>query len=103
MENSKKNILAIIEDIKEIVGPGNVVSHIVADNQDVYDIRLKFKSRIQGKDPVEIAFSFDRDTGYYMDIDGTTWEFDKDDNLLKHEAKKYVYGLKRGDGSNTDN
>lgn len=73
----------------------SVIVDTVADNENVYDNRLTFRpSQSMPSTPHQMSLSYDKDTGYYIDIDGVTLEYDKNENLFKSDATKYLTAIR---------
>lgn len=79
MKERKTIIENLSKEIIDSVGNDNVSSRIEVDSADLYDLRLVPTKLTEGYyRPKEICLSWDKYTGFHMDIDRASWEFDTD-------------------------
>lgn len=81
----------------ELAQHPDTIQESVVDNDDIYEKCLILAgSSDVAYTPKSITFSHDSDTGYYMDIDDITWEFDNDVASFENTAKEYVQAIQQG-------
>lgn len=95
MLDYRHTIDEISSQAKELLKESQVAVRVI-DNKDVYDVQLMLKNQSHAYMPHRISFSHGKDTGYYMDIDDVTWEFEKDEDAFKTEAVKYLKAIQKG-------
>lgn len=79
------SIVRAAQDELDIFEPSVVVA---TDAKNVYDVHIRLDSEKKTSPPHLIALSYDRDAGYFIDIDRVTWEFQNDEALFRSEAIK---------------
>ena len=70
---------------KDMLGIFNPSIVIVADADNVYDVRINLDSE-KINPPHLISLSHDKDAGFFIDIDDATWEFQDNETLFRSEA-----------------
>lgn len=91
----KSLIDQVVVEAKRILEENNTAVEVIADNDDIYDVRiaLQFTPPRGSDSPRQIAFSYDKDAGYFIDIDGYTLEFDEREQAFASEARKYLTAI----------
>lgn len=84
----KDTINSLANDAREMLGIFTPTIMTVADAENVYDVRIKLNIEKKRTPPYLIALSYDKDAGYFIDIDNVTWEFQDNKEQFKSEAIK---------------
>jgi hypothetical protein len=99
MSYHKEIINSVTSQSEKVLGANGVATRKVrVDTAQVYDVQIELVTADQDVTyrPEMLAFSYDSDTGYHMDIDDFSWEFDKSEADFKETAERYVTAIKEG-------
>ena len=86
MINRKSTINDLSNEAKDILGIFGPSIVIAADAKNIYDVRINLDTKKKLNPPHLIALSYDKDAGFFIDIDGATWEFQDDETSFRSEA-----------------
>lgn len=85
IEQSRKILGDLVEDVSIVANSGD----------DVYDIRVRLKD-VSKHTPTYVRYSYDKDTGFYIDIDGVTLEFGNDEQDFQLTSVKLLDAIRDG-------
>ena len=91
--NKKGTIDDLVEEAKDVLGIYIPEIAVVADTKYVYDVRISLDIN-KPTPPHLIALSYDKDAGYFVDIDSVTWEFQDNDRLFQSEVIRLLKAIR---------
>ena len=91
--NKKGTIDDLVEEAKDVLGIYIPEIAVVADTKYVYDVRISLDIN-KPTPPHLIALSYDKDAGYFVDIDSVTWEFQDNDKLFQSEVIRLLKAIR---------
>ena len=72
----------------------SIDKQIAVKTDGVSDVQISIKNNeSEHQSCMRVSFSYDRDAGYFLDIDSITLEFDFDAERYVTESKKYINAL----------
>ncbi len=91
--NKKGTIDDLVEEAKDVLGIYIPEIAVAADTKYVYDVRISLDIK-KPTPPHLIALSYDKDAGYFVDIDSVTWEFQDNDKLFQSEVIRLLKAIR---------
>lgn len=90
----KHTINEIAKQAKLVLKQFNPVLNTVADTDTTYDVRINLKNK--SSLPRILDFSYDKDVGYFIDLENVTWEFQHDEGAFCAESARLLKAIVEG-------
>ena len=99
ISSNKKTIQQTAQMATKALGEGSVAVETLADSDEVYGVNVKLiNPRLLRQDkPSSISFSYDKDLGYFIDIDQTTLEYGCDKEKFLSQSRLYIHAISAGE------
>ena len=97
--SNKKIIDQTVQSTIETLGADEITVETLADSVEVYGVSITLTgSHLSQQDkPNCITFSYDKDLGYFIDINQITLEYGKDEREFLKQSKVYVRAISTGE------